>query len=77
MMGGAVRLILTHLPHILAPLIGIAFLARFAMYVRRLPPSHLSDEELAEWHAERSRQREAKHGRPDKRSQASEQALPR
>jgi hypothetical protein len=73
MMSGPVRLILTHLPHILAPLIGIAFLARFALYVRRLPPSHLSDEELAEWHAER----EAKQSRSDKRSQASEQALPR
>jgi hypothetical protein len=72
-----VRLILTHLPHILAPLIGIAFLTRFALYVRRLPPAHLSDEELAEWHAERSRQREQKRGRGQKASQASEQALPR
>jgi len=72
-----VRLILTHLPHILAPLIGIAFLTRFALYVRRLPPSHLSDEELAEWHAERSREREAKKGRAATPSQASEQALPR
>ena len=71
------RLILTHLPHILAPLIGIAFLTRFALYVRRLPPSHLSDEELAEWHAERSRQREQKEQRKHGGSQASEQALPR
>jgi hypothetical protein len=71
------RLILTHLPHILAPLIGIAFLTRFAMYVRRLPPSHLSDEELAEWHAERSRQREQKQARKRGGSQASEQPLPR
>lgn len=44
--------ILTHLPHILAPLLGLAFLARFAVYVKRLPPSNLSDEELAAWHAE-------------------------
>lgn len=71
------RLILTHLPHILAPLIGIAFLARFAMYVRKLPPSHLSDEELAQWHAERSRQREQKQARKRGGSQASEQPLPR
>jgi hypothetical protein len=71
------RLILTHLPHILAPLIGIAFLTRFAMYVRKLPPSHLSDEELAEWHAERSRQREQKQARKRGGSQASEQPLPR
>jgi hypothetical protein len=71
------RLILTHLPHILAPLIGIAFLARFALYVKRLPPSHLSDEELAEWHAERSRQQEQKQQRKRGGSQASEQPLPR
>jgi hypothetical protein len=44
--------ILSHLPHILAPLLGLAFLARFAVYVKRLPPSHLSDEELATWQAE-------------------------
>jgi hypothetical protein len=46
------RFFLTHLPHIIAPLIGFAFLARFALYVRRLPPAHLNDEELAAWHAE-------------------------
>jgi hypothetical protein len=44
--------ILTHLPHILAPLLGLVFLARFAVYVKRLPPSNLTDEELAAWHAE-------------------------
>ncbi|HEY0387117.1 MAG TPA: hypothetical protein VGC71_01630 [Gaiellales bacterium] len=63
------RLILTHLPHILAPLIGLAFLTRFALYVRRLPPAHLSDEELAEWHAQRSKDRAP--------SDAAEQPLPR
>jgi hypothetical protein len=47
--------ILSHLPHILAPLLGLAFLARFAVYVKRLPPSHLSDEELATWQAEHSK----------------------
>ena len=36
MCGGVVSLILTHLPHIIAPLLGLAFLARFALYVRRL-----------------------------------------
>ncbi|MDX6535617.1 MAG: hypothetical protein QOJ13_3681 [Gaiellales bacterium] len=46
---------LTHLPHIVAPLLGFAFLARFALYVKRLPPSHLTDEELAEWHARRAK----------------------
>jgi hypothetical protein len=45
--------VLTHLPHIIAPLLGVGFLARFGLYMRRLPPAHLSDEELAEWHAQR------------------------
>ena len=68
-MRGVVGFILTHLPHIIAPLLGLAFLARFALYVRRLPPAHLSDEELAEWHAQRGRKRAA--------SDAPEQPLPR
>jgi hypothetical protein len=70
MPGGVVSLILTHLPHIIAPLLGLAFLARFALYVRRLPPSHLSDDELAEWHAQRAGKSRA---RPD----SAEQPLPR
>jgi len=51
--GGVVRFFLTHLPHIIAPLLGLAFLTRFALYIRKLPPAHLSDEELAQWHADR------------------------
>ncbi|HZI34789.1 MAG TPA: hypothetical protein VFD61_03495 [Gaiellales bacterium] len=62
--------ILTHLPHIIAPLLGLAFLARFALYVRRLPPSELSDDELAEWHAQRS-------GKSQQLSDGAEQPLPR
>jgi hypothetical protein len=48
-----VSFVLSHLPHIIAPLLGLAFLARFAFYMRRLPPAHLSDDELAEWNARR------------------------
>ena len=70
MRGGVVSFILTHLPHIIAPLLGLAFLARFALYVRRLPPSDLSDDELAEWHAKRARASQA-------RSDSAEQPLPR
>ena len=70
MRGGVVSFILTHLPHIIAPLLGLAFLARFALYVRRLPPSHLSDDELAEWQAHRA-------GKPQARSESAEQPLPR
>jgi hypothetical protein len=70
MRGGVVSFILTHLPHIIAPLLGLAFLARFALYVRRLPPSHLSDDELAEWHAQRA-------GTSQALSDSGEQPLPR
>lgn len=70
MRGGVVSFILTHLPHIIAPLLGLAFLARFALYVRRLPPSHLSDDELAEWHARRA-------GKSQALSDSAEQPLPR
>jgi hypothetical protein len=47
--------VLTHLPHIVAPLVGLGFLGRFALYVKRLPPAHLSDDELAAWNAEHGR----------------------
>jgi hypothetical protein len=69
-----VSLILTHLPHIIAPLLGIAFLARFGLYMKRLPPSDLSDDELAAWHAERARSKAAPGRGP---SDAAEQPLPR
>lgn len=51
------QFILSHLPHIIAPLIGLGFLTKFALYVRRLPPAHLSDEELAAWQAKRNAKR--------------------
>jgi len=70
MRGGVVSFILTHLPHIIAPLLGLAFLARFALYVRRLPPSHLTDDELAEWHAQR-------RGKTQAMPDSAEQPLPR
>jgi hypothetical protein len=70
MRGGVVSLILTHLPHIIPALLGLAFLARFALYVRRLPPSDLSDDELAEWHARRA-------GASQAVSDNAEQPLPR
>ena len=51
---------LTHLPHIIAPLIGMAFLLKFALYMRKLPPAHLNDEELSAWHAaQQARKRQA------------------
>ena len=68
-----VSLILTHLPHIIAPLLGIAFLARFAaLRASGCRPRDLSDEELAMWHAEHARVKDA-----GRLSDAAEQPLPR
>jgi len=44
--------------------------ASLALYVRRLPPSGLSDDELAEWQARRA-------GKSQARSDSAEQPLPR
>jgi hypothetical protein len=65
----AVTLILSHLPHIIPAILGVAFLGRFALYIKRLPPAHLNDEELAEWHAQKARKASG--------SDAAEQPLPR
>jgi hypothetical protein len=45
-----VQFVLVHIPHLLPAVVGLGFLARFGVYAMRLPPAHLSDEELAEWH---------------------------
>jgi hypothetical protein len=45
-----VQFVLLHIPHFLPAVVGLGFLARFGVYAMRLPPAHLSDEELAEWH---------------------------
>jgi hypothetical protein len=47
------QLILSHLPHIIPAIVGLAFLARFTWYMKSLPPADLTDEELANWHASR------------------------
>lgn len=48
-------LVLQHIPHIIPAVIGLGFLVRFGIYARRLPPSDLTDEQLAEWNARHSR----------------------
>jgi hypothetical protein len=55
--AGSVQFVLLHIPHFLPAVVGLGFLARFGVYAMRLPPAHLNDEELAEWH----RKREAAH----------------
>jgi hypothetical protein len=51
------QFVLTHIPHILPALVGVVFMGRFGLYAMRLPPSHLSDEELEVWHAEQAKRR--------------------
>jgi hypothetical protein len=58
--AGRVQFVLLHIPHLLPAVVGLGFLARFGVYAMRLPPAHLSDEELAEWH----RQKEASQAPP-------------
>jgi len=67
--AGRVQFVLLHIPHFLPAVVGLGFLTRFGVYAMRLPPAHLNDEELAEWH----RQRAAKGSASD----AAEQPLPR
>jgi hypothetical protein len=52
-----VRFLLTHIPHLLPAVVGIGFLVRFGIYAMRLPPAHLSDEELVEWRREQEARR--------------------
>jgi hypothetical protein len=51
--AGRVQFVLLHIPHFLPAVVGLGFLARFGVYAMRLPPAHLSDEELAEWHRQK------------------------
>jgi hypothetical protein len=65
-----VNFVLTHLPHILPALLGFAFLAKFGAYAAKLPPAHLSDEELVVWRAEQARRQAARRPRPVSRAVA-------
>jgi hypothetical protein len=49
------QLVLEHLPHLVPAAVGLVFLGRFALAGARLPPSGLSDAELARWQAQRRR----------------------
>jgi hypothetical protein len=55
--AGRVQFVLLHIPHFLPAVVGLGFLARFGVYAMRLPPAHLSDEELAEWHRRKEAER--------------------
>jgi hypothetical protein len=49
------RLLLTHLPHIVPAIVALVFLARFALASARMPPAGLTDEQLRHWQAARRR----------------------
>jgi len=49
-----VSLIIRHIPHIIPAVLALAFLIRFAVHARRMPPADLTDEQLAEWQAARA-----------------------
>jgi hypothetical protein len=55
--AGPVQFVLLHIPHFLPAVVGLGFLVRFGVYASKLPPAHLSDEELAEWHRRKEAER--------------------
>ena len=46
--------VLTHLPHIVPPIIAFVFIARLALWAAAQPPSHYTDEQVEEWNRERA-----------------------
>ncbi|MGI9186185.1 MAG: hypothetical protein ACR2J9_01465 [Gaiellales bacterium] len=61
--------VLTHLPHLLPPVIAFIFLARLAMWAAQQPPSHYTDEQVEEWNREHAAER-ALHNGPVRRRTA-------
>ena len=45
--------VLTHLPHLLPPVVAFVFLGRLAVWASKQPPSHFTDEEVEEWNRAR------------------------
>lgn len=61
--------VLTHLPHIVPPILAFIFLARLAFWAAAQPPSHYTDEQVDEWNRERALEL-ARHQRPVRRRTA-------
>jgi hypothetical protein len=61
--------VLTHLPHLLPPVVAFIFLARLAVWAAQQPPSHYTDEQVEEWFREHAAER-ALHNRPVRRRTA-------
>jgi hypothetical protein len=61
--------VLTHLPHIVPPILAFMFLARLAFWAAAQPPSHYTDEQVEEWNRERAIE-QARRQRPVRRRTA-------
>ena len=54
--------VLTHLPHLLPPIVAFVFLARLAMWASQQAPSHYTDEQVEEWNREHAAERAMRNG---------------
>ncbi len=54
--------VLTHLPHLLPPVVAFIFLARLAVWASQQPPSHYTDEQVEEWNREHQAERLLRSG---------------
>ena len=61
--------VLTHLPHLLPPIVAFIFLGRLAVWASKQPPSHYTDEQVEEWFRIRAAE-EARLSRPVRRTTA-------
>ena len=62
--------VLTHLPHLLPPIVAFVFLARLAVWASKQPPSHYTDEQVEEWFRLRAAEEE-RLSRPVRRTTAT------
>ena len=54
--------VLTHLPHLLPPVVAFIFLARLAVWASQQPPSHYTDEQVEQWNREHAAERRLRNG---------------
>lgn len=54
--------VLTHLPHLLPPIVAFIFLGRLAMWAAQQPPSHYTDEQVEQWNREHAAERLLRNG---------------
>ncbi|MCX6391637.1 MAG: hypothetical protein NTX95_03970 [Actinobacteria bacterium] len=62
--------VLTHLPHLLPPVVAFAFLARLAVWAAQQPPSHYIDEQVEQWNREHAAARRLRNAPVRRRTAA-------